>query len=146
MKARKGTSVVAERNVLINERDFDRLNGLIQSRETRLSYGPLTATLARELDRGEVVAPTEVPRGVVTMNSRVRLRDIRSDDRESYTLVYPQNADIGEGKLSVLAPLGLAILGAKTGDIVECNTPGGMRKIKIERILYQPEAAGDYHL
>jgi regulator of nucleoside diphosphate kinase len=146
MKARKGTSVVAERNVLINERDFDRLNGLIQSRETRISYGPLTATLAQELDRGEVVAPTEVPKGVVTMNSRVRLRDIRSDDRESYTLVYPQNADIGEGKLSVLAPLGLAILGAKTGDIVECNTPGGMRKIKIERILYQPEAAGDYHL
>ena len=106
----------------------------------------MVATLERELGRGRVVPPTGVPRGVVTMNSRVRFRDLGTGEAETYTLVYPADADVEQAKLSVLAPLGAALLGSKAGDVVECGTPGGVRKLKIERVLYQPEAAGDFHL
>ena len=131
---------------VINERDFDRLNDLIHSPRFRTTHAPMVAALERELGRGKVVAPTRVPRGVVTMNSKVRFRDLGSGERESHTLVYPAEANIDEAKLSVLAPLGAALLGAKVGAVVECATPGGVRRLKVEEILYQPEAAGDFHL
>lgn len=134
------------KSAVITEADFDRLNGLVHSRQGRVSYGPLAAALDQELQRGEVVAPARVPKGVVTMNSKVSIRDLRSDEREIYTLVFPKDADINQGRLSVLAPLGTALLGAKAGGVVEVNAPAGVRRIKVERILYQPEAAGDFHL
>lgn len=132
------------RNAVITSRDFERLNDLAQSPESRF-YGPMTG-LERELKRGKVVAPTKVGGDIVTMNSKMRVRDLQSGRRETHTLVYPADADIEEGKLSVLAPLGAALLGAQLHQIVECTTPRGIRALKIERILYQPEAAGDYHL
>ena len=132
--------------VVLNERDFDRLNDLVHSPRFRVTHAPMVAALERELDRGEVVAPASVPRGVVTMNSRVRFRDLASGERETYTLVYPADANVEDGRLSVLAPLGAALLGARAGDVVQCQTPGGVRNLKVDRILYQPEAAGDFHL
>ncbi len=134
------------KTAVITETDFDKLSGLIRSHHGRASNGPLLTPLERELGRGEVVPPMRVAKGVITMNSRVRIRDLVSDERETYTLVYPPEADIDQGLLSVLAPLGTALLGAKAGDEVEVNAPGGVRRIKVERILYQPEAAGDFHL
>lgn len=135
-----------DKSVVITEADFDRLSGLIRSRHGRMVFGSLATSLEEELRSGEVVAPTRVPKGVVTMNSKVRVRDLKSDEQETYTLVYPEDADINDGRLSVLAPLGRALLGATAGDVVEVNAPAGLRKIKVERILYQPEAAGDFHL
>ena len=126
--------------------DFDRLKHLIESPQYRVSHGALLMTLKQELDRSEVVPPASVPRGVVTMHSRVRVRDLRTDEPETYTLVYPDEADINEGRLSVLAPLGAALLGTRAGQVVEVAAPAGLRRIKVERVLYQPEAAGDYHL
>jgi regulator of nucleoside diphosphate kinase len=134
------------KTAVITEADFDKLSGLVRSRQGRVSYGRLATALEQELDRREVVAPMKVAKGVVTMNSRVRVRDLESNERETYTLVYPQEANIDEGLLSVLAPLGTALLGATVGDEVEVNAPGGLRRMKVERILYQPEAAGDFHL
>ena len=134
------------KNVVINERDFDRLNDLVHSPRFRVTHASMVSALERELGKGEVVAPTSVPRGVITMNSKVRFRDLGSGERETYTLVYPSEADVEEHKLSVLAPLGAALLGATVGDVVECSAPAGVRRLKIERILYQPEAAGDFHL
>jgi regulator of nucleoside diphosphate kinase len=80
------------------------------------------------------------------MRSEVRVRDLADDEIETYTLVYPHEANINEGKLSVLAPLGTALLGARVGQIVEFDAPAGTRRLKVVRILYQPEAAGDLHL
>jgi regulator of nucleoside diphosphate kinase len=80
------------------------------------------------------------------MRSQVKVRDMKLDETETYTLVYPEEADINEDKLSVLAPLGRALLGCHVGQVIEFNAPGGKRKLKIEKILYQPEAAGDFHL
>lgn len=133
-------------SAVINERDFDRINELVHSPRLRITHATMVAALERGLGRGRVVPPTRVPRGVITMNSKVQFRDLGTGERESYTLVYPAEAEIEQAKLSVLAPLGAALLGAKVGATVECLAPGGVRKLKVEKILYQPEAAGDFHL
>jgi regulator of nucleoside diphosphate kinase len=134
------------KTAVITNTDFDRLNGLLASRQGRVMYGAMAERLRLELGRGQRVAPRHVPSGVVTMNSRVRIRDVGTDRPETYTLVFPHEADISRGRLSVLAPLGTAMLGAAIDDVIELDTPGGVRRIKVEKILYQPEAAGDFHL
>ena len=139
-------AAVAERTIVITEPDFDRLRHLLESPRFRTTHAVLLMALEAELVRGDVVASDRVPSGVVTMHSRVRVRDLEDDEKETYTLVYPDEADINEGKLSVLAPLGTALLGMRVGDIVEFEAPAGTRRLKIERVLYQPEAAGDLHL
>jgi len=63
-----------------------------------------------------------------------------------YTLVFPSDADLKNGKLSVLAPIGTALLGYRQGDIFNWKVPGGTMKIKVLEILYQPEASGDFNL
>ena len=84
------------------------------------------------------------------MHSRVRVRDLADEAApaaaETYTLVYPDEANIPERKLSVLAPMGAALLGAREGQVVEFQTPGGARRLKVVKVVYQPETAGDFHL
>ena len=134
------------KDILITQADFDRLRGLVDSPRYRATHSASLMVLKDELDRGRVVAANEVPRGVVTMHSQVHVRDLKSDESETYTLVYPDEADINAGKLSVLAPLGIALLGTKVGQVVKFDAPAGQRRLKVEKILYQPEAAGDFHL
>jgi len=102
--------------------------------------------LQAEMARAEIVASEKIPGDVVTMNSQVVLRDLNTSKRLTYTLVFPRDADVGAGRISVLAPIGTAILGYRAKDTVECSAPSGTRRIRIEKILYQPEAAGDLHL
>ena len=99
--------------------------------------------LMEDLDRADVVALRDIPADVVTMNSMVKLRDLDSGEEMMFTLVFPSSADISKGKISVLAPVGSAILGYKAGDIIRWKVPGRMRRLRIENVLYQPEAAGD---
>ncbi|NLO39607.1 MAG: nucleoside diphosphate kinase regulator [Ruminiclostridium sp.] len=100
--------------------------------------------LENEIKRATVVTPEELPRDIVTMNSRVLLC-LNGDDTE-VSLVYPDDADWSEQKLSVFSPIGMAILGYREGDTVQWEVPSGVTKIQILKILYQPEAAGHYHL
>ncbi len=102
--------------------------------------------LEKELYRATLVEPQNIPRDVITMNSKVSVTDIESGEKTTYTLVFPSAANISENKLSILAPLGMALLGYRTDDIVEWRMPSGVRKLRVDGILYQPEAAGDYHL
>ena len=97
-------------------------------------------------DSAEIVEPKSVPADVVTMNSRVVVKDVESGETSEYTLVFPEQADVAQGRLSVVSPIGTAILGYAKGDTIAWQTPGGPRQIRIEDVLYQPEAAGDYHL
>jgi regulator of nucleoside diphosphate kinase len=78
------------------------------------------------------------------MNSSFRLRDLETGEEVVYTLVFPAKADSSSGKISVLAPIGTAVLGYRVGDVVEWQVPAGMKKFKVEAILYQPEAAFDF--
>jgi regulator of nucleoside diphosphate kinase len=102
--------------------------------------------LEAELQDGKIVDSMNVPPNVVTMNSRVRLVDVDENKTMVFTLTFPKDADIEAGKLSVLSPVGTAILGHSEGDVIEWCVPAGFRLLKIEKVLYQPEAAGDYHL
>jgi len=80
------------------------------------------------------------------MNSKVRLRDVGRQEEMVYWLVFPGNADPDQNKISILAPIGTALLGYRVGDIIEWKVPAGVTKLKVEEILYQPEATGDSHL
>lgn len=103
------------------------------------------ARLAEDLDRANVVEPRDIPADVVTMNSKVQLRNLDSGTEMIFTLVYPTGADASQDKISVLAPVGSAVLGYRAGDVIEWNVPAGKRRLKIEKVLYQPEANGDFY-
>jgi regulator of nucleoside diphosphate kinase len=97
--------------------------------------------LQQELDRAQVVASIDVPATVVTLDSRVRLRNLDTGEDEMYTLVLPQNSDFARKRISVLAPIGTAVLGYQVGDVIEWEVPGGKRRLRVEEILFQPERA-----
>lgn len=137
------------RDIYITEFDLNRLTELLgvwQTFKGSKSTSIHLEGLSEELDRAHIVAPKDIPPDVVTMNSRVRLSDTSKEEDLVYTLVFPRDADAEAGKISILAPIGTAILGYKVGDIIEWPVPLGIRKVKIEEVLYQPEAAGDFHL
>lgn len=130
------------RTIYITKFDLERLEDLLAVTKDRSDLEELEA----ELQKAKLVDSKEVPPNAVTMNSRVRLLDIDKNQSMVFTLVFPKDADIDTGKLSVLSPIGTAILGYSAGDVIEWRVPRGTRRIKVEQVLYQPEAAGDYHL
>ena len=136
------------RDVFITRQDKKRLYDAIQEVEDHVDRGPVDfkglRKLLDELERATMIDPAEMPPDVVTMNTKVLLRDQEADEEMTYTLVFPEDADIDKGAISVLAPIGMAILGYREGDVIEWTVPSGVRHITIEKILYQPEAAGDY--
>jgi regulator of nucleoside diphosphate kinase len=135
------------RKIFITEFDKVRLEELIAVAEEFGDHDRRDLELlAEELDQAEVLLSEAVPPDVVTMNSKVVLRDLSTSEKMTYVLVFPKDANIDAGAISVLAPVGTAILGYAKGDVVEWPVPSGMRRIRIEEVLYQPEAAGDYHL
>ncbi len=136
-----------ERTIYITEQDRSRLWHLITNAKYADYRGSkYVEALVGELERAVVVEPKSVPADVITMNSRVQLVDLESGEMMVYTLVFPQDADLAQGKISVLAPVGTAMLGYRVGDVFSWQVPSGERRIKVESILYQPEAAGDYDL
>jgi len=131
--------------IYLTEKDYERLHSLVQVQRQNGGAAAVNG-LCQELKRAKVVASEEVPTDVVTMNSLVRLKDLTSGNVMEITVVYPKDADLASRKISVLAPVATAILGCKVGDDIEWPAPQGMLKYKIEEILYQPEAAGDFYL
>jgi regulator of nucleoside diphosphate kinase len=138
---------MSDKPIQVTQFDLERLKKLIEdAQHTEYRGSDSLVRLQEELDRAQVVPPQEVAEDVVTMNSTVELLDLETGEEETYTLVFPEYADISRGRISILAPIGTAMLGYEAGDIFEWEVPAGKRRLKVERILYQPEAAGDYHL
>lgn len=130
------------RSIYITEDDHDRLNRLLEgARQRRWKDLAHVEQLDAELDRAQILPPDQIPPDVVTMHSKVALRDLDTDAEIVMTLVFPHEANVDEGKVSVLAPLGTAVLGYRTGDTIEWQVPAGTRRLQVERVLYQPEAA-----
>jgi regulator of nucleoside diphosphate kinase len=128
--------------IVVTATDFERLHRLVDGRRVgSVSDSEYLDTLEQELDRAEIVEPHEIPDNVVTMNSEVRLKDMDSGDEKVYRLVFP-GPFRGENSVSILAPIGTALLGYRTGDVIEWRVPRGVRRLKILEVLYQPEAAG----
>jgi regulator of nucleoside diphosphate kinase len=100
--------------------------------------------LEEELDRARIMPSFEVPPDVVTMNSKVRLTDLQNGKKLTYTLVFPRDANFDQGKISILAPIGTAILGSTPGDVIEWKVPASIRRLRVEEILHQPGGASPH--
>lgn len=138
---------MAINKIQITELDHERLTQLIHSMRNLSAKDQVSLDkLQGELDRARVISTKRVKPDVVTMNSTVKLRDLDDGKLYEYQLVYPQDADPDDNKLSILAPVGTALLGFRVGDSVTWQVPAGIRRFQIEEIIYQPEASGDYTL
>ncbi len=130
------------KNIVITEPDYERLRRLIESskqfRQRDLEH---LDVLEQELERAMIVQPGEVPHNTVTMNSRVRIRDLNDGREMTYQIVFPGNADVAKNRISVLAPIGTGLLGYSAGTTVEWRVPSGVRRLRILHVEYQPEAA-----
>jgi regulator of nucleoside diphosphate kinase len=132
------------RQIFITVLDKERLQKLInEAKEFNPGSKEYLRDLESELSRARVVASEKIPHNVITMNSKVVLKDIESAEKMIFTLVYPSEANLSENKISILAPVGTAILGYREGDVIEWKVPDGLVRLEVEKILYQPEAAGD---
>ncbi|KAA6183505.1 nucleoside diphosphate kinase regulator [Thiohalocapsa marina] len=130
--------------LIVSSLDAERLERLIADLPDATFPGK--AALEEELTRADIVASEQMPPNVVSMNSRVRFQVLSSGEEFTLTLVYPQDSDGSPGKISILAPVGSALLGLSQGDEIEWPMPAGrMLRVRVEEVIYQPERAGEYH-
>ncbi|WMJ67902.1 nucleoside diphosphate kinase regulator [Stenotrophomonas sp. 24(2023)] len=118
-------------SITVSSHDMDRLDAMLDS--PALSQTPAALALAQELNRATVVAPDQIPAGTVMMHSRVECQDEVSGETHVLTLVFPREANVDEGKVSVLAPVGSALLGLSVGQSIDWAAPGG-RKLRLRVI------------
>ena len=137
-----------ETNIYITKPDHEWLTKLIEIARERESHAnrEYLDRLEEELDRSEVVQQKNIREDVITMRSTVRVKDLDTNEEMIYRLVFPTEANYDEGRISVLAPIGTAMLGYRRGDVIEWQVPSGVRKLSVEEVLYQPESKGEYHL
>ena len=127
--------------IIVSDVDVYRLRGLLGAARGEFLDLAHLDELRNELERAIVLPVGEVPHGVVTMGAKVQVRDLGSGRIEGFELVYPRDADAAAHRLSVLAPLGTALLGNSEGDAVEWRMPGGTRCFRIERVMQTPRRA-----
>jgi len=138
---------MAKRAIHITNYDMPRLRKLLEGTQLwNRKDREYLEHLEEELDRAVLIPSEKVPGNVVTMNSRMRVKDLDTEKEMLIQLVFPSEADFERGKISILAPIGTALIGYRAGDTVEWKVPSGLRRLRIEEVTYQPEASGDYHL
>ena len=131
----------------MNKLDYVRIQKAINDAKQAYSLKASEAgNLLKELKSAKIVEPTEIPANIVTMNSIVKISFLNTNKTVQFQIAYPQEANLKEHKISILSPIATALIGYKTGDEIEWIVPAGLTKIKIEEIIYQPEAAGDFNL
>lgn len=128
--------------LLITDQDYERLALLVQHSESKSS-----AALEEELARATVVPQKEIPHDVVTMNSKIKFLDLDSKRESEIALVYPKDADVTKGQVSILAPVGIALIGLRKGQTIDWPMPNGQfRKLQVTEIIFQPESSEDWEL
>jgi len=126
--------------IVLSRFDYERLTRLLD----KIGSRPDLESLREEIERAEIVDPADVPGNLVTMNSVVRFVDEESGKESEVTLVFPGHADVESQRISVLAPIGSALLGLSVGDSIDWPMPGARtRRLRVVAVTYQPEAAGD---
>lgn len=134
------------RNIIVNRLDYARIKKCINDAKQFNSISNAEAqNLLKELNSAEIVEPEAIPSNVVTMNSIVKL-SFSDGKKVQFQIVYPDQANLKENKISIFSPIATALIGYKVADEIEWIVPAGLTKIVIEEIIYQPEAAGDYNL
>ena len=126
---------MSKQPIVISSTDKYELQALLDSArlDRRIPLDSLTV-LERELTRAEVVPASDVPPDVVTMNANVTFVDLTTGEEDSYTLVYPRDANMLHDRISVLAPIGMALLGYRVGDVIEWAVPAGKRRLRITKV------------
>ncbi len=125
----------------ITSLDEHRVRQLILAAADSLDHEHFES-LEERLDNARIVDPESIPADIVTIDSCVRIQDLGTGEELCFTLVMPREADMTRGAIAITAPLGRAIFGRKAGDIVRFETPGGLRRVRVAEIIYQPEAEG----
>ena len=134
---------MAKPNIIISEQDLNRLETML---EHQAKLTPTMQHLEEELARADIVAPQDVPTNVVTMNAKVLITIAPATESTEITLVYPHDFHGDKGQVNIVAPVGAAILGLAEGQEIEWPQPDGhTMKIKIEKVLFQPEREGDFN-
>lgn len=119
--------------IYISRDDYSKLRLLIAT-ALHARGATALAKLRDELDRAAVIDPIAIPADVVTMNSTVAFEDLGTSEVEEYTITFPESANVEQRRISILAPIGTALIGCRVGDIVKWSTPGGMRQLKVRRV------------
>lgn len=135
------------KKLIINRLDYARIRKCIFDAKQFKSISNAEAEkLITELDSADIVEPEAIPSNVVTMNSIVKLNFLDSNKQVQFQIVYPEMANVKDNKISIFSPIATALIGYQVGDEIEWIVPAGLTKIKIDEIVYQPEAAGEFDL
>ncbi|MBN1987088.1 MAG: nucleoside diphosphate kinase regulator [Prolixibacteraceae bacterium] len=133
--------------LIVNQLDYARIKKCINDAKQFKSISNAEAEkLMFELNSAQIVEPMAIPSNVVTMNSIVKLSFLNNKKQVQFQIVYPEQANVRENKISIFSPIATALIGYKVKDEIEWIVPAGLTKIRIDEIIYQPEAAGDYNL
>lgn len=135
------------KKVTLTKNDYTRIyKAITDAKNSKTINSNEAEKLLSELSKAEIVLSEKIDKDVVTMNSEVKLFFENTQKEQSFKIVYPQDANLKENKISIFSPIATALIGYKIGDEIEWIVPGGMTKIKIVDLIYQPEAAGDFDL
>ncbi len=133
--------------IIINRLDYARIKKCINDAKQFKSITSIEAdNLLKELDSAKIMEPESIPSNVVTMNSIAKITFLSNDKQVQFQIVYPDKANLKENKISIFSPIATSLIGYKVNDEIEWIVPGGLTKIRIDEIIYQPEATGDYEL
>ena len=135
------------KKVTLTKNDYTKIyKAITDAKNSKTINSNEAEKLLSELSKAEIVPSEKIDKDVVTMNSEVKLFFENTQKEQSFKIVYPQDANLKENKISIFSPIATALIGYKIGDEIEWIVPGGMTKIKIVDLIYQPEAAGDFDL
>lgn len=135
------------KKIILNRLDYARIKKSINvAREYKSITEKEAEELLNELNSAKIVDPEDVPSNVVTMNSIVKISFLNNDKQVQFQIVYPHEANLKNNKISIFSPIATALIGYQTGDEIEWIVPAGLTRIRIDEIIYQPEASGHYHL
>lgn len=132
--------------IVITNNDYSRLMTLMEFDSWQAKMPHMVSRLQAKLSSARMLQADQIENEIVTMNSRVRLKDLQGEREAELTITYPQDADPKERKVSVLSEIGMALLGRKEKEIVNWKVPTGMGAFEILEVTYQPEAAGHFYL
>jgi regulator of nucleoside diphosphate kinase len=136
---------MSDHRILVTEVEMRQLKRLLDSARKFLRHRDLQhlIRLDEELDEAEIISQGEMPSEIITMNSQVRVKDLDAGKEVDYTLVFPRDADVANNKISVLAPIGVALLGGHAGEVIEAPVPAGVRRLEVQKVLHPSGIPGD---
>lgn len=146
MSARIDMNANMEKTMHITLNDYQKIIQLSELQALQKKDPVIADRLLKELRVAKRIPQDKISKNIVTMNSRVLLKELKSGREAEITIVYPQDADIRMKKVSLFSPIGVALLGCREGDTASWRVPAGIGRFKVEKVLYQPEAEGHFSL